>query len=191
MSAGKQAGWLFLALISLAFSGWYFASSVNVQKLDDQTLATTADTIITELTVRQFNQDGKLIHSLQTPLLHHIPQRNMHWLKQPFIQLTESMDAPAWEIHAQEALSYDGGEKITFKKQVVMHQPEGHKSAPSTLKTEEMTYFPQKKLAFSEKKMTFEQPGTRVTSIGMKAFLNEKRVQLLSRARGLYEPKHG
>ncbi|GGI81035.1 LPS export ABC transporter periplasmic protein LptC [Legionella impletisoli] len=190
MNAGKQAAWLFAVLIGLAFSSWYFASSAPVKKLDENTLSNTVDTIIQDLTLSQYNEEGKRINFLKTPLMHHIPKDNKHWLKTPYIVVTQENQTP-WEIKALEATSLYGGDKITLSKHVVLHQASSEKTPESTLKTEEIIYFPKKKLATTKKSVTFEQPGNIVQSEGMKAYLAEKRVKLLGNARGKYEPKHG
>src|SRR5680860_1672405 len=109
MNAGKQATWLFIALISLCFSSWYFASSSNIAKLDEKTLSTTVDTIIKNLTVKQYDTAGNLVNYLKTPLLHHTPKDNIHWLKNPFIQVSQQDQTP-WEISAKVATSMYGAE---------------------------------------------------------------------------------
>mgnify|MGYP000072350244 CR=1 FL=1 len=190
MNAVKQAAWLFLALISLAFSGWYYASSKPVKKLDDHTLSTTEDMIITHLTVHQFDTDGRLVNYLKTPLLQHIPLNNTHLLKTPHVVISQQ-DQPAWEIRAQQATALYGGQQITFNKNVVIHQEKDKHTQESTLKTEEMTYFPKDKLATTLLAVTYERPGNIVQSKGMKAYLAEKRVLLLGQARSTYAPNRG
>lgn len=189
MNAAKQAAWLFMVLIALACSGWYFASSKPALRLDDNTLSTTPDAIIQRLTVRQFDAQGKLINYLKTPLVHHIPAEDTHWFKNPYIIITQE-DQSAWEIHSRQATSIHGGEEVTFKQQVVIHQ--GQSERPdSTLKTEEVTYFPKRKYATTQHEVLFQQAGNVVQSTGMNAYLEEKRVQLLSKARGTYDPNQG
>ncbi|AHE67465.1 LPS export ABC transporter periplasmic protein LptC [Legionella oakridgensis] len=191
MNAGKQAVWLFIALIALACSGWYFASTPAVAiKLDAQTLSTTVDTTISQLTVRQYDAHGELANYLQTPLLRHIPKDNTHWLKTPHIMITQAKESP-WEIRSKQAISLYGGQKITFNKNVIIHQSQHGQTPESTLTTEEMIYFPKDKLAITDKEVTYQQPGNIVQSTGMKAYLAEKRVQLLNQARGTYDPQHG
>jgi lipopolysaccharide export system protein LptC len=187
MIAGKQAAWLFIALIMLAFSSWYFAASEKIVKLDKETLSNSVDTIIQDLTVKQFNAQGQLVNVLKTPLLHHIPKDNKHWLKTPCILVSQDNDPP-WEITSNEATSLNGGEEITFSKHVVIHQTPNATSPESTLLTEEMIYYPKKKIATTNLPVTFEQPGNKVQSQGMMAYLNEKRIKLLGNARGQYDP---
>jgi lipopolysaccharide export system protein LptC len=189
MNAGKQAVWLSIALMVLAYSGWYFASSAPVIKLDKKTLETTIDTTIQHLTIRQYDAQGELIQSIKTPWVNHIPLHDTHELKQPLIQVTENKTSP-WEIHAEYATSVHGGQEITLKKQVIIHQEAGEKTAESTLKTESITYYPKEKIAVTKDHVTYEQAGNVMHSKGMKAYLDQKRV-LLSQARGSYVPRQG
>lgn len=190
MNAAKQAAWLFIALLMLAISGWYFASSSTVFKLDNQTLSTSPDTIIKHLTVQQFDANGQLSHYLKTPLLRHIPLENTHQLKTPHILIAQP-NQPAWEIHAKSATAIHGGEQITFNNNVIVHQKQDKNRETSTFKTELLTYFPKKQLATTPKEMTFEQAGNVVHSTGMNAYLAQNRIQLLNNARGTYAPNHG
>jgi len=190
MNAGKQAAWLLTALIALACSGWYFASSTAVIKLDDQTLSTITDVIISDLTVHKYDTKGHLANYLKTPLMQHTPLNNSHWFKNPDIMIAQP-NQPAWTIRSQEATSIRGGDEITFNRNVVIHQGHDQHTQESTLTTEEITYFPKTKFAMTKKDVTFVQPGNTIKSTGMNAYLAEKRVQLLSQARGTYEPNKG
>ncbi|MFO3150257.1 LPS export ABC transporter periplasmic protein LptC, partial [Legionella pneumophila serogroup 1] len=98
---------------------------------------------------------------------------------------------PAWEINSLRAKSFDGGKQITFIEQVVVHQNPGESTRESTLKTEEITYYPKEKKATTSLFVTFEQPGNIIQSTGMNAYLDEKRVELLHKARGSYDPAKG
>lgn len=190
MIAAKQAAWLFVAIICMACSGMYFARPALVVKLDKHTLSTTTDMVINNLTVQQFDTDGQLVHYLHTPLMRHIPSNNTHWLTTPHVIVTQKTQ-PAWEIHAKTATALYGGQQITFNENVIIHQEKDEHTQESTLKTEEITYFPKDKLAKTHSDVTFERPGHHVQATGMNAYLAEKRVQLLSQARGTYEPSRG
>ena len=92
---------------------------------------------------------------------------------------------PPWYISSQKATSFEGGTRIKFIGHVIVRTQE------STLKTEEITYFPKEKKASSTVLVTYEQPGNIIQSTGMNAYLDEKRVELLHKARGSYVPTHG
>ena len=156
MKGAKLAVWLFITLMSLAYSGWYFASTPAVKQLDNKTLSTTVDTIVNDLTVWQYDVKGELVNYLETPLLHHIPLNNTHWLKTPYITVKPENQA-LWQIRSQQASATNGGKEITFDKKVIIHQDDP--AGSSTFKTEKLTYYPKEKYAFTPLEVTFEQPG--------------------------------
>lgn len=190
MNNVRQAIGLLFTVLILAGSGWYFSNLEKVTQLDNDTLSSTVDTTITQLTVRQFNTEGLLANLLMTPLMQHIPKDDIHLLQTPHIIIKQA-DQPAWEINSIKAKSFEGGKRITFMEHVVVHQKPGDKTSESTLKTEEVTYYPKEKKATTNLFVTFEQPGNIIQSNGMNAYLDEKRVELLHRARGSYVPAKG
>lgn len=185
MSAARKAGYFLLLLIALCYISWYLASAPTLTQLDEHTLLTTADTVVYALTVRQFDKQGHLLNQLNTPLLRHIPKNNSHLIKDPHIIVSQN-NHPTMTIHSQFATALYGGREITFKQDVVIHQAKDDKNPESSLKTEKITYFTKAQLAVTDLPVSWEQAGNCVQAIGMKAFLAEKRVQLLSKARGTY-----
>jgi len=187
MNAVTQALWLFVFLITLSCSGWYFARTTNLQKLDEHTLKRTADIIVEHLSVQQFDTEGQQVHFFTASLMRHTSLNETHWFKDPYIIVAQK-DQPDCEISAKQALSLNKGEQITFNKEVIIHQDKDAHHDESTLKTDSITYFPKDKIATTLDNVRYETAGNIVQSKGMKAYLAEKRVRLLSEARGIYEP---
>jgi lipopolysaccharide export system protein LptC len=187
MNAIRQAAWLFCALIALAFSGWYFVSVKTITKLDAHTLANTADTVVTGLIVRQFDTTGMLFNYLSCIEMRHIPDQNTTILKHPHITLVQK-NQPNWDIRSKYAQSIKGGEQITFIGSVTIHQDRSHDTSESTITTEKLFYFPEKKFATTPLPVMFQQPGTIVHTFGMNAYLANKRIQLLRNAHATYQP---
>lgn len=190
MNAVKQSVWLFLTLLSLACLGWYLASKPATLQFDQKTLDNTIDIVISNLVVSQYDDTGHLTHYLKTPLLQHIPLHATHVLTKPYILVTQDTKTP-WEIQSKHAVALYNGKQITFSDEVSIHQNESSKTPASDLKTQELVYFPESKFATTSKKIIFTQQGSVITSMGMNAFLDENRVQLLNHAQGMYVPTHG
>lgn len=193
MNAAKQAIWIFAIMMVLACSGWYFASEKTPRpSLNAATLATTADTIVLGLNVRQFNTDGLLNSYLESKHMQHIPGQDIYLFQEPHVIISQDKDPtePAWEINAQKAEAIEKGQRIVFRHKVIVHQGKGRSTEESTMNTERLFYFPQKKLATSDKAVVFKQSGSTVHSQGMTANLENKHVELLGQARIVYEPRH-
>ena len=190
MNVSKQSLWFLLILIVITGSAWHFTKTKVIDSLAMKTLSSQVDSSVLNLRVKQFNKEGVLVNSLTTPLMKHIPKGDVNILQQPHIMVVQN-DQPAWEIHAQKAKAFEGGKRIVFTKQVVVYQNAGDNNQESTLKTEEITYYPKEKKALSSLLVTFEQPGNVIQSRGMTAYLEEKRIELLHQARGTYVPAKG
>lgn len=190
MSSSKQAAWLFCMLILLACFGWYFMREPPHLQIDDKNLSRSPDIITTYIALRRFNETGKLIHFLESPEIQHIPENNIHLIQSPHIILAPEDHQPSWEINAQYARSIHGDEQIILQKDVRVHQNQTEHNPSSLMKTEELIYFPKTKLAMTDREISFEQPGSIVHAQGMRAYFADKRIQLLSKARATYEPKH-
>ncbi len=190
MNTAKQFIVFFFILIILSCLGLYYNHNTVSIRLDHESLVNSVDTTILDVTVRQFNQEGALANVLSSPIVQHIPRNDMYLFQNPYIVVQQKKEPP-WDISSQKAQMYERGKQITFIGNVLVHQQKGNKSQESTLKTEEVTYFPKEKKASSKVLVTYEQSGNIIQSIGMNAYLDEKRVELLHQARGSYAPKNG
>ncbi|OGV49942.1 MAG: LPS export ABC transporter periplasmic protein LptC [Legionellales bacterium RIFCSPHIGHO2_12_FULL_42_9] len=169
----RQSLWLTASLAAFAYFCFSFLKTDIQYTLDANALATSIDTVITELTVYQFDETGKLTHHLYTPELQHTPKNDTHNLKSPHVKLIQPNQA-SWQIDANHAQAIHGGTEMTFHGNVLVHQDE----KGNTLNTEELTYYRNEKLATSKTKVLFKQPGSTVQSKGMRAYLDKKYIQL-------------
>ncbi len=188
MSLSQQAGWFFSILLAIACCRGYFTSTHKTPSLDEGTLATTADSIVYNLRIRQFNDSGALINYLESSEMHHIPHNDTARFSKPYIVISEP-GKPDWTIRALSAISINKGEQITLIDKVRMHQNAGVHSPESSFETEKLDYFPSKKQASTTLPITYKQPGATIHAVGMEAYLDSKRVVLLSKIRALYDPK--
>lgn len=180
----KQGLWLLVSLTAFAFFGHSFIKQQPHIKLDAKTLSNSVDSVITNLTVSQFDETGQLAHFLFTPQLKHIPHHNAHELLSPEIKISQP-NQPDWQIHSTIAHAINGGKVITFSGQVLIEQ----KEKGNALNTEELTYYTEQKLAISSGDVKLSQPGTTVHSQGMRAYLDKKTIQLLSKPYATFTPK--
>ena len=183
MNKMNQSLWLAASLAGFAYFCFSFLKTEINYTLDANALATSIDTVVTELTVYQFDKAGKLTHHLYTPELQHVPKNDTHELKSPQIKLMQPNQAD-WQIDANHAQAIHGGTEITFHGNVIVHQDK----KGNTLNTEELTYYMNEKLATSKMKVLFKQPGSTVQSKGMRAYLDKKYIQLLSQSHATFEP---
>lgn len=184
----KKPLFLLIALITLAISGWYFASSNPIVQLDDDTLNKTTDTIVSELKVRQFDEQGNIVNYLYTPVMQHIPYENVHLLQTPHIIIGQKNESPL-DIKANKATSIFGGKEISLDENVIINQLKNGEL--NNFKTSHITYFPKTKFAQTKEPVTIDQNGNKIEAVGLKASLIDKHIEFLSNTKGSYNPKNG
>lgn len=189
MNSGKQYIYGFIVLISLGFMGWYYAQPPQHSNISKRQLAYRPDTVIKQLQVTEYNEAGQLVSHLQTPRLVHYPSDNTSTLQQPLITLYRPQQPP-WHISADHGISEQGAAKITLWDHVVLQQVASAPTKATYISTARLIYYPKSQLATTQQLITIQQPGLRVTSQGMNAYLKQQTVQLLHQARGTYEQQH-
>lgn len=185
----KQTIWLIgIAGILLACVWrWVINDHQLPHLLNGRTLEKTTDITIYDLQYRRYNENGVMVHFLETPKMRHIPKNDEHILKNPHLIISEPKQAP-WEIHAHHGTATSKAQTITLSHDVHIVQ---HKTNDVTeIKTEHLTYYPQEKKAKTNDEVIITQSGSQVQSKGMIADLTNNHIQLLSNARGHYvKPK--
>lgn len=180
--------------IPLIFVGMYVYLSYSKEHiphlLDPKALAKMTDSSLLEVQYRQYDKTGLLIHSMEAPLIKHIPKDNTHVLTSPHIRVIEVNKAP-WDINARTATAIQGGKQITFENNVRIRQEKTDTATETVLLTDSLSYFPDEKKAKTTSEVIVTQAGSQMRSKGLIADLTDNSVRLLSNARGHYVQNAG
>lgn len=144
------------------------------------------DLHITQLKVQFFDTAGHETHALTSPKLEHMPHHDTYLLQAPHLTFTP-MDKPHWRIDSDEAIATERGQKIVLSHHVVLRHAAFQTHPKGRIETEKLTFYPKTNYAMTDEAITWKQRDNRVFSEGMKAYLNENRVDLFQ-AKAIYEP---
>lgn len=176
---------LLLILAIVSFYAWYqFKITANTNPA-----AIAIDAFAIDIEATQFNVLGQKRGEIQTPKLVHFTDGDSSLLTTPHVILYSQNNKAPWVISSRTGKTFDGTKKIDLIDNVVIHQPQGSQNTDTTITTSLLHIFPKAQLANTDQLVTLIQPGIKITSMGMNAYLDQKRVTLLSQARGLYDPK--
>ncbi len=178
---------LSLTFFVLGFSGWLYVhnqmqESEQIKHNSNQMNASGLD-----IRVKQFDKMGRLTYVLTTPEVRHYPKGNMSVFTKPRI-LVYRPGQPVWHINALKGKAVNGNQKVMLIGKVLIQQAGNIKNPATEIKTSELSYFPDRQVAFTSKPISLHQPGINVTAIGMRAHLNNHHVQLLSKIKAVYHP---
>ncbi|WP_367607142.1 LPS export ABC transporter periplasmic protein LptC [Legionella sp. W05-934-2] len=180
-----RASWLIITLVIAAFSGWYYVSTDNAYRLDKQTLNNMPDVVADKVHLTQFDEKGRIKHDLVSKMMSHKPADDRYLFIKPNIRVASETQKSPWLITAEIAISLQGGALIELVDSVHLHQKIDNNKFNDIL-TERLYYQPNKKLAYTDKPIEFNQPGATIKAVGMQAELDKKHVRLLSQAKGAF-----
>jgi len=181
--------WTIIALLlATIYSTWLVRATTP--KTDNARYGDNiADFYLTDVLALEFNQQGQLIHRLVSPKVVHIPANDTLLLRNPDLTLySESVPVKSpWRITALHGKTIQNDKQAWLWGNVVLHQPPSAENKDSTILTSQLTIYPDKNMAETYAPVTVLEPGLEVHSVGMRAYFKEKRVDLLSRAQGVYD----
>src|SRR3989338_8905012 len=118
-----------------------------------------------------------------------ITQRQDYILfKNPYIETYTDNRAP-WQIRADQAISDQQGKKVVLQGHVIIHELKQTDTPATTIKTSELTLFPRKSFATTDKSVAIYRPGVILHGIGLTANLKTGEYELKSQSKGVYQPQ--
>ena len=187
MSNNLRTALILLPLAALLIALGYW--NIRPESFDEAPLNAASDTSIDFFLVnphtQQFKEDGSLAYQLTANKLEHIKTSDMTMLNMPELLTYRAGELP-W--HVQSTLGEVGpeGKRVELINNVRAQRIDA-KSRQSLLTTSRMTVFPDTEYAETNRAVKIEAGNSVTTATGMKAYLNEGRMLLLSNVRGQHE----
>ena len=176
----KQSIYLILTMIGLCFGAWQFtqADSKNMGTVSDPS---KPNMVLYDVTAMHMDKDGRLDSRIHSPKVLHFKSTDQAELSKPHLVVYEKGVKP-WHILALHGRITKAADKIELWDNVWVKQKHGAHNHRLSLKTDKLTVLPKKEYAETHSLVTMEQPGSTVTSEGMRFFLKQGKVEFLSKA---------
>lgn len=133
----------------------------------------------------QFRADGSLDHVMTSSKLEHIKTSDITLLSNPDLLLYRGNVQP-WHVQSSRGEVAPGGQEVELIDNVRVARADA-KGRPTILTSSRLTVFPDKEYAQTQQAVRIEAANGVTTAQGMKAYLNDGRMLLLSNVRGQHE----
>lgn len=143
------------------------------------------DSFMTNVHGIKLDKFGKPHDELFSPNIKHYLTNDSAISEKPLF-IFYGKDGPPWHVQADHAKSINGNKLIFLWDNVHIQQLPGPNSRNVTLTTTQMTVYPDRSFAETDKPVTIKQPGSIVHGVGMQADLNKGKVKILSKTSGMY-----
>lgn len=171
-----------LFITTLIVFRYFYLPKITLQE------AKTPNIIVYNIDGFQTNQQGHIEYRLLSDKSTHYQENNKTLLTKPIAYFYKPKQ-PYWKMTANTGTTSGKDNTILLQGNVIIHQQAGKKNNETTLKTESVTLFPNKKIAQNKVFLTLEQPGFLLKSVGFHGDFNSNKITLLSQASGQVE-KH-
>jgi len=148
-------------------------------------LAQRSDYVLYDFDLVSLNADGEEAFTLSAPELHQTPGARTLELTTPTFFIPQHNNR-RWQVNADTGWVSANSEEVRLRGDVIA-APMGE-TGQTRIETEALDLFPQQQLATSQALVTLTRPGATMRGTGMRAHLDQNRVELLSKTRLLHAP---
>ncbi len=168
---------------------WLGQKSEERPQEQQQRSSSGADYYMTRFTATEMDESGHPKHRIQAEYMAHSAEDDTIKLTQPQAILFRPGEAD-WQLQANHGVVEEKGELLRLKGDVLAQQPAYANQPMTEFRTDTLLLKPNDHYAETGDPVVLTHGKSRIDAVGMRAFLEEERVELLSAVRGYYEPQH-
>jgi lipopolysaccharide export system protein LptC len=171
--------------ILAALSWWLYRNAAEPRPPVRGASDNSPDAFVEDMVLSTLDSNGRLAHRLTAERAEHFPGDRAELLA-PALEVHRPQGMP-WSVRSKYATVSAAGRQIELRGGVEIHrQPEPGDGAVHAY-TSHLLLRPDDKYAETDAAVRYLSAGTQLTAVGMRAFFDEGRVELLSRVTGRYE----
>ncbi len=188
MSLPRNAGFLLFVVLAALSSWWLYQQTREGLAPRDGSQRHDPDAFVEEVDLSTLDATGWLQHRLWAERMEHFPDDDSTALTHPYLELYRPGEPP-WRIRAKTGWLSAGGAEVRLAGAVEILRAAAPGVRPAELYTERLTAFPDRDYAETDAAVTYRSVGLEVKAVGMRAYLDQGRVELLSRVRAVHQPQ--
>lgn len=178
---------LFLILVAVAlWSSWF------LDRLDEEPpkrvegARQRPDYFVENFTATTLDLNGYPTRRLDAAYMAHYPATDTHELEDPYLLLFAELKTP-WHVRAERGwLSPDGSEmRLLGRVHIWRNNETGNRQVD--IRTEDLRVYPAEEYGETEKRVIITTPASESRGLGMRAWMGQSRLELLSQVHTVYE----
>jgi lipopolysaccharide export system protein LptC len=175
-------------LIMAGASLWLlFSIRASLEPATDRT-ARGPSLYLDEFSAVRFDAEGVRQYTLSSPHLVQLPDERGIEVEQPRLEVFRDAITRDWLLEAEQGWLSADQSLIVLRQTVDAYRTATENQPPMTLHTRDLIYRPRENLLSSDAEVRLETPNGWLQGLGMRADLDQHRMQLLWNVRGEYAP---
>jgi lipopolysaccharide export system protein LptC len=186
--------WLVVSLLVIALVAFWDKSPNDLLNEEPDRASNFPQAYMTDIELREYDTEGQLRNIMTTQAAEYFqvdPARqstqDYTLIDRPRMIFNSTAGNAPWSVTAQQGrIGQDGVAMLTTDVRVYQDSP---KQGLIEILTSELLIKTAEQYAETDKAVKMRAQQGHLDTIGMKAFLSEDRIELLSQVRGTYEPR--
>ncbi|WP_447589422.1 LPS export ABC transporter periplasmic protein LptC [Aquipseudomonas campi] len=175
----------FVAALLAAIGYWNIRPETFMDRAATAEAENAVDFYVINASTRQFQEDGRIHYDMTADKLDHMKATDTTLVSKPDMQLYRGTEYP-WHIRSDRAEVAPEGKEVELIDAVRIARTDA-KGRPTVITSSRMTLFPNEEYAQTRQAVRIEAANGVTTAQGMKAYMNDSRILLLSNVRGQHE----
>lgn len=184
MSLTRNAILLAAAVFMLAVTWWSFNDRTVSVEAPEEPVGPVLSAYATDFVVLSTSTEGAAAYRLEAPSARYFEDTDLWLVDEPRWHMYQA-DEPPWVGRAAVAQSWANGEEAELMGDVVLMQEQAN--GMTRLRSERFYLQPSVPYAETDHPVSLVSPTYEINAIGARAWLDEKRTELLNEARGKHE----
>jgi lipopolysaccharide export system protein LptC len=185
LSIGSQSVSPVLLGILAALSWWLYRNATDPGTAVREASDASPDAFVENMVLSTLDSNGRLAHRLTAERAEHFPGDRVELLA-PALEVHRQREMP-WSVRSSAATVSAAGKQIELRGAVEIHRQAEPGDGAVHAYTSRLLLRPDDQYAETDAAVRYVNAGTQLTAVGMRAFLDEGRVELLSTVTGRYE----
>ncbi|KAF1067306.1 MAG: Lipopolysaccharide export system protein LptC [Pseudomonas citronellolis] len=180
---------LLLAVIALLLIALGYYWNVRINLFDDQVIPVNDDAIdfyAVNAHSLQYRDDGALQYEMTAERMEHVKATDITNVTTPDLFFFREGETLPWHVQSVRAEVAPEGKQVELIDDVRVQRTDAQKRT-LLLNTTRMTVIPDQNYAQTDQPVKITEPNGVTTAVGMKAYLKDSRMLLLSNVRGQHE----
>ena len=178
-----------IALLLLALSSWWLIRELDLANLAaDDSQRHTPDLYLDNFTTTTMNELGQPMRRLQAVRMEHFPDTDTSELEKPYLVLYRP-GGPPWHVKSERGWVSASGDVMLLLGRVHIWRNNDAGERDLDVRTQDLRVLPDSEYGETDKPVVIRTPTSESRGVGMRVYLDQSRIELLSQVRTFYEKK--
>lgn len=175
-----------ILLIFLISAIMFYFLNYTKREVQIESKNNSPDSYLVDAIYHRMDKDGKEFALLRAESVEHLPVKNLTKLEKPILVIHNDDDI--WRLSAKQAQSKNEFDSVLLSQNVEITRTESNDKLSLKATTDSLLVYPHLQLVETDKTVTIEQPGLKISGHGLLGNLKHGNLKLLKHMQSTITP---